>query len=162
MRFSSSGLPLAAGQCSQPRYQMSSSGEDDNAHLERRRRLQRRLRVLVASRRRVVAAGVHLVSSGQGPQGSKRPDEDPFSWTDHVARLSEDEFKQRYRLTFDAFYQMLQKIRPALDVNEKMAKVGKWGHVVEPQVKLAIALRFLAGGAPLDLKLIYHVSKSYV
>ena len=27
---------------------------------------------------------------------------------------------------------------------------------------MAIALRFLAGGSPLDLRLIYHVSKSYV
>ena len=31
-----------------------------------------------------------------------------------------------------------------------------------PEVKLAMALRFLAGGSPLDLKLIYHVSTSFV
>ena len=30
------------------------------------------------------------------------------------------------------------------------------------EAKLAIALRFLAGGSPLDLQLIYCVSKSYV
>ena len=33
---------------------------------------------------------------------------------------------------------------------------------MEPETKLAICLRFLAGGDPLDLKLIYDVSKSYV
>ena len=31
-----------------------------------------------------------------------------------------------------------------------------------PEVKLCIALRYFAGGSPLDLRLIYHVSKSYV
>ena len=118
--------------------------------------------VLMATRRRRLAMAMHLVASGQGPQGSKRADKEPFCWADHVARLSELEFKQRYRLTFDAFYEMLDSIKPALTVDEKMAKVTKNGHVVEPEVKLAIALRFLAGGSPLDLCLIYHVSKSHV
>ena len=34
--------------------------------------------------------------------------------------------------------------------------------LVEPETKLAIGLRFLAGGDPLDLKLIYDVSKDYI
>ena len=46
--------------------------------------------------------------------------------------------------------------------NEKQARFAKWGQLVMPEVKLAMALRFLAGGSPLDLKLIYHVSRSFV
>ena len=34
------------------------------------------------------------------------------------------------------------------------------GHLIEPCTKLAICLRFLAGGQILDLKLIYRVGKS--
>ena len=40
--------------------------------------------------------------------------------------------------------------------------MAKCGELIRPEVKLAIALRFFAGGSPLDLKLLYHVSKGYV
>jgi len=43
-----------------------------------------------------------------------------------------------------------------------MSARSNFGVVVAPEVKLAIALRYLAGGDPLDLKLIYHVGKMYV
>ena len=45
---------------------------------------------------------------------------------------------------------------------EPVEQITKDGEVVPPEVKLAIALRFYAGGAVLDLMFIYHVSKSFV
>ena len=43
---------------------------------------------------------IQLLSGGQGPQGKKRRTESLFSWKDHVSRLTEREFKLRYRLDF--------------------------------------------------------------
>ena len=49
-----------------------------------------------------------------------------------------------------------------MNVNETFAALNKWGEVVRPETKLAIALRYFAGGSPLDLEMIYHVAKSTV
>ena len=104
-----------------------------------------------------------LSVGGQGPQGKKRRPKHHFTWREHVLRLTEAEFKLRYRLDFDSFMQLVTSIRPAICVsNEKQAKYAKWGQLVAPETKVAIALRYLAGGSPLDLKLIYDVSRSYV
>ena len=138
-------------------------GEDDELLASLAAQRLRRIKVAVAARRKQVAAAVAAFSScGQGPQGKKRR-EAAFSWEDHLARLTEDEFKQRYRLTWPAFRKLMDIIRADLMVtDEKQARVAKCGELIRPEVKLAIALRFFAGGSPLDLKLLYHVSKTYV
>ena len=73
-------------------------GEDDELLASLAAQRLRRIKVAVAARRKQVAAAVAAFSScGQGPQGKKRR-EAAFSWEDHLARLTEDEFKQRYIL----------------------------------------------------------------
>ena len=58
---------------------------------------------------------------------------------------------------------LVDLLRDDLQVtDEAQARLAKWGQLVLPEVKVAMALRFLAGGSALDLKLIYRVSKSYV
>ena len=127
------------------------------------RKRARLLSIAAAVRRRQVAAAMQLLGGGQGPQGKKRRRRSRFSWTDHLLRLTESEFKLRYRLDFDAFSTLVRIIREDLKVSsETLARNAKWGKLVWVQTKLAIALRFLAGGSPLDLKLIYDVSVSYV
>ena len=134
---------------------------EDEADFPRRR--LRQIRAAVAARRCKVAALLALLDGGQGPQGKKMRRFMSFSWKEHVALLTEEEFKMRYRFTFDGFYDLLNKIYDDLQVSvDKMAKLAKWGQVVEPATKLAITLRYLAGGDPLDLRLIYQVSKAYV
>ena len=55
-----------------------------------------------------------------------------FSWVDHVARLDHKEFKRRYRLDVDSFYELLRMLKPLLDVcNEKQARNGKWGELID-------------------------------
>ena len=123
----------------------------------------RKLRIAAATRRRQILAALLTRSGGQGPQGAKYRTESPFSWNDHVKRLTESEFKLRYRLDFDAFQRLVEILRPDLSVqSEKLARRAKWGQLVLPETKLAIALRFLCRGQPLDLKLIYDVSVPYV
>ena len=68
---------------------------------------------LIARRRRVVVVAATLLlrkGGQQGPQAAKRKDKSPFIWSDHVDRLTEAEFKLRYRLSAEAFYELLGKI----------------------------------------------------
>jgi hypothetical protein len=39
-----------------------------------------------------------------------KPEEAGFSWAKHVRRMTEKQFKLRYRLTFDAFMELLDKM----------------------------------------------------
>ena len=140
--------------------------DDDDTMLWLRFRARKRFRrehLSIAQHRRWVAATGLCIGGGQGPCGRKRRELAHFSWEDHLLRLTEAEFKLRYRLNFDSFMDLLHILRADLVVsNEKQARFAKWGQLVMPEVKLAMALRFLAGGSPLDLKLIYHVSTSFV
>ena len=127
------------------------------------------LAAAATSRRRSACLGYllpDLVPDGRGPQGKKaRREQIPFTWDAHLLLLTEEEFKRRYRLDFDSFNELLEMIRPALELSEKgelQAKRSNFGIVVSAEVKLAICLRYLAGGDTLDLKLIYHVSRKYV
>ena len=127
--------------------------------------LKKRYRHFMAAihQRRKVVAALLLCNGGQGPQGRKAHRQMNFSWAEHVGQLTEEEFRLRYRFTFEGFYELLDKICDDLLVHdEELAATAKWGCVVEPETKLAMALRYLAGGSPLDLRLIYAVSKSYV
>jgi len=124
------------------------------------------LHAAVAHRRRATVAALHHFasgSSGQGPQGSKVKFDTEFSWSDHVARLSDRDFKLRYRLTLPAFNELLEMLRSHLKVqDEDKARVAKWGELITEEAKLACALRYLAGGDVKDLQLIYHFSPNHV
>ena len=121
--------------------------------------------VSTAHVQRTVAAALR-VTLPSVPQGQgitlRKPSE--FDWEEHVRDMRPHDFKLRYRLTAEVFYDLLDLLRPDLqnDNQKQEANNSGKGFVVRPVVKLAIALRYLAGGDPLDLKLIYHVSKSYV
>ena len=90
----------------------------------------------LAHRRRMVAAAMVVMnSSGSGPQGPKpKPPWEGFSWANHVARLSESDFKLRYRLTADAFhYKLLPLLRSRLAATDELrARYAKHGQLVEP------------------------------
>ena len=135
--------------------------EDDTSRAALRRKV-RAQKVAAAIRRRQIILALQALSAGKGPQGPKYCSESQFSWTDHIRRLDEREFKLRYRLDYDAFRKLVEILRPDLTVTvEKMARRAKWGQLVQPETKVAIALRFLAGGCPLDLKLIYSMMFPY-
>ena len=86
-----------------------------------------------------------------------------FSWDEHVQRLSEAQFKLRYRLSFHSFNKLLAILAPSLAVtNEKQACNCRSGKPVELPTRLAAALRYFAGGDPQDLMLIYGMSKMMI
>ena len=81
-----------------------------------------------------------------------------------MARLLDAKFKQRYRLAPQSFGKLLSILEPDLSVqNEKQHLNSRHGdRPIELPVRLAVALRYFAGGDPLDLKLIYCISKQTV
>ena len=95
--------------------------------------------------------------------GGPRAPVPDFSWDEHVQRLSEAQFKLRYRLSFLSFNKLLAILAPSLAVNnEKQACNCRSGKPVELPTRLATALRYFAGGDPQDLMLIYGMSKTMV
>lgn len=120
--------------------------------------------VCAAHQRRLAlaAAALLLSKSGQGPTGpNRKPIE--FSWTDHVARMTEAEFKLRYRLSTTAFDELLGLLEPRLRVsNEKQAINSRGGCPICLEARLAVALRYFAGGDVRDLVLIYNISRAWV
>ena len=83
-----------------PAFSRPERPEQDDISRSSLRKRARRLAIAAAMRRRQVVAAIQLLSGGQGPQGKKRRTESRFSWKDHVSRLTEREFKLRYRLDF--------------------------------------------------------------
>ena len=118
--------------------------------------------LLAAHQQRLIAAALLLLSgeSSGGGWAHRFPD---FSWEAHVDRMYEDEFKLRYRVSSDSFYKLLEILKPELDVtSHKHAYWSRSGKPFQLETRLAVALRFFAGGDPLDLKLIYGMSKAQV
>ena len=74
----------------------------------------RRMRAAVVIRRRQIVCALELLGSGQGPSGGKQREEHAFSWSAHVLRLTEAEFKLRYRLDFDSFTELVRLLRTDL------------------------------------------------
>ena len=144
------------------RHTRDDDDDDDDFEAELCHRRMRRVHAATAARRRQIMA-VLAAADGQGPEGKKRREKVFFCWSDHVERMTAAQFKLRYRLDFEGFNELLGIIRPDLEpLDLAQAKRAKWGHDVQTEAKLAMALRFLAGASPLDLQLIYMVSNSYV
>lgn len=109
---------------------LCTTDEDEDMEIWIRHRMRKRMRreqlTAVQHRRCVAAVGV-LIDGGQGPHGQKYFDKQHFIWEDHVRRLTEQDFKLRYRLDFDSFNKLLDILRDSLSVsNEKHAKWAKW------------------------------------
>ena len=117
--------------------------------------------VAAAHRRRQVVAALAAVgyfNDGQGPQGTKRKGL-LFSWADHVKRLTDAEFKLRYRLTPVAFYELLNLIEDLLEIeNKKQARNSKAGapHRVRRQAGCGATLSGWLNGAGLAAHLLHE------
>ena len=140
-----------------------SDGEEADDQVERARIKRRKLEAAIRRRRALIVLHRMRAQRRQGPQGPKRREKTTFSWRDHLARLTEKDFRLRYRLDIDSFYKLLGIIRGDIETKDKRkAKNAKWGRVIGAEEKLAMALRYMAGGSFLDIKLIYHVENSYI
>ena len=109
-------------------------------------------------RRRLAVAASQLL-------GNRPPNRAPkgFMWEEHVKDMTEAEFTLRYRLRPTDFDNLLDILEPGLQVGDaRQAANARQGCPIQVQTRLAVALRYLAGGDPLDLKIIYDMSKEMV
>jgi len=85
-----------------------------------------------------------------------------IDWESHVANMTEKEFRRFYRMKPKVFYEILHDIAHKIKKNEQMGYVSTTSGCVEPRVRLAVALRFLAGGSYLDISKLFGVSENNV
>lgn len=140
-----------------------SSVEDDDEE-DRRRRTQV---LTLHQRRRILVAWTILKRKKEKREA--REMSSAFSWAVHVRSLTHEEFRARYRLTYDAFCSLLQLISNDLHLNEKQHQSvqNAWGGVehglpIPPEVRLAVCLRMCAGASHHDLQEIYKIKASSV
>lgn len=114
----------------------------------------------IAKRRRILIVCALLAADVAqiGPTGPNRllPPA-PFHWMRHLGLLTEKQFKLRYRIDIASFNNLLSMILPSIQiVNKQQAQNSRHGvGEVVPEVRLALCLRYLAGGQVLDLILVY-------
>jgi hypothetical protein len=85
---------------------------------------------------------------------------DPLSKMDLI---DDSFFKRLYRLDRPTFNWLLNMIRPILENKSTIQKgINSSGSVICAKLKLAIALRFLAGGIYLDIAWGYNISYKHI
>ena len=92
-----------------------------------------------------------------------------ISWADHVAQLRKGEFKRRYRMSKEKFDYLLEQcaqvdpfFKPLTTEQCRLTKCATGSGGIEPEHKLAVALRWLAGGSFLDIRLCHGIGKKTV
>jgi hypothetical protein len=68
--------------------------------------------------------------------------------------MSDDFFRRMFRIDRDSFQWLLTLGRPIID--------GKTSRSIAPDIKLAVALRFLAGAIYLDIAFAFNISEKHV
>ncbi|MGH7974662.1 MAG: hypothetical protein ACREBR_03985, partial [bacterium] len=115
-----------------------------------------------ASRKRkgaLVAAAVSLISEHETrKKGNKKRKR--LEWKAHVQDIhGEDIFRRAYRLTYDAFNSLLVKITPFITASPDNA-LNPSDSNVPPEICLASALRWLAGGQYIDICIIFGIGST--
>jgi hypothetical protein len=113
--------------------------------------LTRRERFLVA-----IVIGAIVIDANTPRQRDANKHRDRVGAMKEVAELTDAQFKQRFRMTRNAFAGLLQTIRHDLERNERMA-IRSSKEPIFPYLQLCICLRYLAGGSYLDISDVYKV-----
>ena len=95
-----------------------------------------------------------------GPRGPKRRRtvENRFCWDTYVQNKTEREFQQMFRLDIDGFYEVLEETRHHYETKNLAQAWRKGAWPVSAEARLAMTLRWLAGGSHLDIKDVFLVS----
>jgi hypothetical protein len=84
------------------------------------------------------------------------------NWKEHVEKLiHEEDFDRTYRMSVEAFNTLVDLLRPMITPNLIKA-LNSCVEPIYPEIAVAVALRWLAGGSYLDLKNVYGISRSTV
>lgn len=78
---------------------------------------------------------------------------------EEMDRLSEHNFQRMFRMDRSTFHEICEKLHPFLTRNELKARNSS-GSVITTETRLAVTLRWLAGGCYLDLCFAWGISKA--
>ena len=91
----------------------------------------------------------------------QRVQKNVFDWARHMGEITDGDFRRMYRLSWDAFKELLALLKPKLEpIDQTRASNAKYGERVLPEMKLAITLRYLAGASIHDLRGVFKTSIS--
>jgi hypothetical protein len=77
-----------------------------------------------------------------------------------MGALSDVAFKKMFRVDHDTFNSILENISPFINVTNEVKAFYSFGGPIPLQMKLAVSLRWLAGGSYLDLCFAWGVAFS--
>mmetsp|Transcript_11869 Transcript_11869/g.25055 ORF Transcript_11869/g.25055 Transcript_11869/m.25055 type:complete len:149 (-) Transcript_11869:155-601(-) len=124
----------------------------------------------VVRRRRILLAAALILTRRRilRVRRARRREQLLFNWQAHSTSLNDHEFRLRYRLSRPAFYKLLDAIQKDLSLSDTGMKntVNAWGDQggapIMPVVRLAAALRIMAGASYLDVQKIYGMKHDAV
>lgn len=106
----------------------------------------RKKRLLITA---MATTSQHVIVEDRQPNRSRHQ----MVWAERVASLTHKEFRQRYRMDLGGFNEVLEKIRPAFPPMRSNVPSQ-----VPPELKLSMALRWMAGGSYLDIADLHGVA----
>jgi hypothetical protein len=111
----------------------------------------------VVKRRRVAVVAAVLASQPQasGPRGEKQQ-KPRHDWDMFIRTLPRAVFRRMFRMTRDAFMGLLTLLEPHIETKQPEKANGNSG-AIKSVTRLAVALRFLAGGSPWDIALAFNI-----
>jgi hypothetical protein len=84
-----------------------------------------------------------------------------LDWAEHVDRqIRRGTFNRMYRMSVDAFNQLVELLREALLVDEHMANIRSAAGVIIPEIRLHCLIRYVAGGSYLDICAMVNIHHS--
>ena len=117
----------------------------------------------IIKRRRVAVSVWAIVTcedaSVLGPTGPRLRKADRKSWHDHV-RVVGRTFRRMYRMDEHYFNVLLEMIRDKIETDDVAMAERSSGSAVCAEFRLALTLRYLAGGIVWDIRLNYDVSSA--
>lgn len=121
--------------------------------------LHKHVAAVVKRRRCAVVDAWFLTKTSLGPTGPKRHKlAVRRDWFEHVRREGDRMFRRIYRLDVQSFNELLEMIRNRISTLDSDRAVQSSGSEVCAELRLAMTLRYLAGGSATDIRLIFGVS----
>ena len=124
------------------------------------------IRAAITQRRRIIIGAAAIADSEtlpNGPQGLKVDAvKERFGWERHVQKLPERKFISKYALDKEGFAELAGTLRDDITCrNPGMALCSSAG-AIQAEVRLAVGLRWLRGGAYQDLEEIYKMGTNEI
>lgn len=153
--MSLSGTGLRWEQQCESASDTESESDDDRRNSRRKRAAAHRIRLMALAAAFYEAAdGSHLGPTGPKEWATRK------DWRNHLRVEGPRKFRRMYRMEVEQFEELFNLVRPALETQDVVQAERSSGSEVCAEVRLAITLRYLAGGSYLDVCSNFGVSNA--